>query len=153
MEAEQAALGAKKRGVEGDRRYQGTRMRKWGKWVDEIREPNMCSRIWLWSYSTLVATARAYDTVVFYIRGPSDRLNFPDLLAEEGCLAIVGDFSAPSIRKKAIEVGTRVDAFYSDQHHASAEALELMPCGIGVSLVDSNKMPELENLKCNCGGR
>ncbi|KAL5714005.1 hypothetical protein ACHQM5_016024 [Ranunculus cassubicifolius] len=87
--------------------YRGIRMRKWGKWVAEIREPNKRSRIWLGSYSTPVAAARAYDTAVFYLRGPSARLNFPEYVEERDGL---DDMSAASIRKKATEVGARVDA-------------------------------------------
>ncbi|KAJ0771134.1 putative transcription factor AP2-EREBP family [Helianthus annuus] len=89
------------------RPYKGIRMRKWGKWVAEIREPNKRSRIWLGSYSTPVAAARAYDTAVYYLRGPSARLNFPELLVSDGGL---DELSAASIRKKATEVGARVDA-------------------------------------------
>ncbi|KAJ4701720.1 Ethylene-responsive transcription factor [Melia azedarach] len=87
--------------------YKGIRMRKWGKWVAEIREPNKRSRIWLGSYTTPIAAARAYDTAVFYLRGPSARLNFPELIFQEDDLR---DMSAASIRKKATEVGARVDA-------------------------------------------
>lgn len=125
-------------------RYKGIRMRKWGKWVAEIREPNKRSRIWLGSYSTPVAAARAYDTAVFYLRGPSARLNFPELLAGEG-FPTDSDMSAAYIRKKAAEVGARVDALHR-QHprpFAAAAAAGEFP------RVDLNKIPEPENLDCD----
>ncbi|KAK4799482.1 hypothetical protein SAY86_024847 [Trapa natans] len=145
--------------------YKGIRMRKWGKWVAEIREPNKRSRIWLGSYSTPVAAARAYDTAVFYLRGPSATVNFPELLA---ALAVEGDcdgggvgdqdFSAEFIRRKAAEVGARVDAALTDgsqemtmsgpesSSSAAAAAHKTMPCCSGGFLqsVDLNKLPEPE---------
>lgn len=91
-----------------ERPYKGIRMRKWGKWVAEIREPNKRSRLWLGSYSTPEAAARAYDTAVFYLRGPTARLNFPELLPGEKFTE--EDMSAATIRKRATEVGAQVDA-------------------------------------------
>ncbi|XP_065847766.1 ethylene-responsive transcription factor RAP2-1-like [Euphorbia lathyris] len=106
--------------------YRGIRMRKWGKWVAEIREPNKRSRIWLGSYSTPIAAARAYDTAVFYLRGPSARLNFPDLIYQEH--DDLHDMSAASIRKKAAEVGAQVDALQQtarNNHKVASEKPDL----------------------------
>ncbi|KGN55226.1 ethylene-responsive transcription factor ERF011 [Cucumis sativus] len=102
--------------------YRGIRMRKWGKWVAEIREPNKRSRIWLGSYTTPVAAARAYDTAVFYLRGPTARLNFPDLMFETDQLH---DMSAASIRKRATEVGARVDAIQTSLHASNSAGTQI----------------------------
>ncbi|KAJ6758472.1 ETHYLENE-RESPONSIVE TRANSCRIPTION FACTOR ERF042-RELATED [Salix koriyanagi] len=63
-------------------RYKGVRMRKWGKWVAEIRQPNSRNRIWLGSYNSADEAARAYDAAVLCLRGPSATFNFPSNMPE-----------------------------------------------------------------------
>ncbi|XP_057839908.2 ethylene-responsive transcription factor ERF016 [Cryptomeria japonica] len=62
--------------------FKGARMRKWGKWVSEIRMPNSRARIWLGSYDSPQQAARAYDCAVYCLRGSTSEFNFPDSLPE-----------------------------------------------------------------------
>ncbi|CAM8980223.1 unnamed protein product [Rhodiola kirilowii] len=64
-----------------NKKYKGVRMRRWGSYVSEIRAPHQKTRIWLGSYSTPEAAARAYDAALICLKGSSSaaatNLNFP----------------------------------------------------------------------------
>ncbi|KAL1214593.1 Ethylene-responsive transcription factor [Cardamine amara subsp. amara] len=95
------------------KKYKGVRMRSWGSWVSEIRAPNQKTRIWLGSYSTAEAAARAYDAALLCLKGPKTNLNFPHITTTSPFLIDINEktlLSPKSIQKVAAQAANSVSS-------------------------------------------
>eukprot|EP00252_Welwitschia_mirabilis_P018850 TRINITY_DN4226_c0_g1_i1.p1 TRINITY_DN4226_c0_g1~~TRINITY_DN4226_c0_g1_i1.p1 ORF type:complete len:221 (-),score=6.31 TRINITY_DN4226_c0_g1_i1:52-714(-) len=109
----------KRRCFKPQKMFRGVRMRKWGRWVSEIRMPVNGTRVWLGSFASAIEAALAYDFAAYCLRGAKAKLNFwssPSIVSSSDLMASCFPPSPRRIQSAA------------SQFSRSFEQLELLQC-------------------------